>query len=141
MNTVRLLAVALASLAGCASGPEHVYKLYPGPEQESGELATLSFGDNVWQATIDGLHVSRSDYSVIELEPGRHELEFSAMFHVSVLVNSSMRDGVGDSFTVDLEPGKRYVMKGDRTTGYGYSMYLWLEDAATGDVVLGWRKP
>jgi hypothetical protein len=138
MTMIVLLA---AVLSACATGPEPVYKLYPGPVRAAEELTVLRFGDYVREVTIDGLHVDRSDYSVVELEPGLHQLGFSATFPVSVMVNSAMWDGAEALHEVDLQAGRTYEMSAARTTGHGYSMFLWLEDAATGQVVAGVRKP
>jgi hypothetical protein len=37
----------------------------------------------------------------------------------------------------NLVAGHTYIIQADRTTGYGYRMYLWIEDAETGEVVAG----
>ncbi|MDX1516682.1 MAG: hypothetical protein R3288_07575 [Woeseiaceae bacterium] len=128
ITTVSMLVV----LAGCAGNSPHVYKLYPGAERPDAELATLELGDRVCRATVDGLQVNCLDYGSVKLAPGRHCIDFSADFAVSYLVNSDMRDSVSAAGCATLEAGRTYVLRGDRTTGRGYTMFAWIEDAETG---------
>ncbi len=133
--------IALITLGGCSTNNDFVYKLYPGPELPDSELATLRFGGQVFEARIDGLNVMRRDYGAIKVAPGRHTISYGAEFGVSVMVNPAMHDAIAADTTIELEPGRSYILQGGRTYGQGYTMYLWIEDAETGDVVGGVRKP
>lgn len=133
--------IALITLGGCATSSDFVYKLYPGPELPDSELATLRFGGDVHEARIDGLNVTRWDYGAIKVAPGRHTISYGAEFGVSVMVNSAMHDAIATSTTIELESGRSYILQAGRTYGHGYTMYLWIEDAETGNVVRGVRKP
>jgi len=137
---VPLLLVAL--IVACAStGAGHAYKLYPGPPRTPVELATLRFGDGVTSLQVDGMRVNSADYERVELLPGKHDITWDATFAVSVLVNPAGRDEAEAAVTTEFLAGHEYSVHGDRTTGPGYRMYLWIEDTATGRVVGGSRKP
>lgn len=125
----------LAVIAGCAGNNSNVYKLYPGPARLAVEVATLEFGKSVCEAKIDGLLVHCRDYGTLQLVPGRHNIEFNAVFGVSFLVNPEMQDDVVVSGDYLLEAGRHYYLQGDRTIGHGYTMYAWIEDAATGLII------
>jgi len=127
-------------LAGCATTNDYVYKLYPGPELDDSELAIVRL-DGVYQMKIDGMSFHWGDYATAKVLPGEHEIDFTAMFGVSVLVNSSGWDAAGTTAVTTLEAGHTYSAQSDRTTGYGYQMFVWLEDVDTGDIVAGSRKP
>ncbi len=133
--------IALITLGGCSTTSDFVYKLYPGPALPDSELATLRFGDRVSEARIDGLSVNRWDYGAIKVAPGGHTISYGAEFGVSVMVNPAMQDAIATSTTIELKSGRSYILQGARTYGHGYTMYLWIEDAETGDVVRGIRKP
>lgn len=138
---IRVLSAISFLLAGCATTNDYVYKLYPGPVLDDSELATIRLDDGVYQMKIDGLTFHWADYATAKVKPGQHEIDFTAMFGVSVLVNSSGWDAAGTSGIVDLEAGRTYSARSDRTTGYGYQMFVWIEDVDTGEVVAGSRKP
>lgn len=121
--------LSAAVLAACATGTNHVYKLYPGPERPAAELATLVFDDRVYHATIDGLYVERWDYGSVQVLPGTHTIAYGAAFAVSYLVNPEMQDSIEGVETFELLAGKTYLMKSDRSYGHGYTMYLWIEEA------------
>lgn len=131
----------LAVLAGCAGSSQHVYKLYPGVERPKTELATVTFGDRVCRAKIDDLLVNCLDYGSITVLPGRHCIEFDADFAVSYLVNPAMHDSAHAAACTTLEAGHTYIMRGDRTTGHGYQMFVWIEDADTGVFVRPEESP
>ncbi len=132
----------LASCVACTStGAGHTYKLYPGPSRPAEELATLRFGDGVHSLRVDGLNVERSDYESIDLLPGEHEIAWGSQFLVSVLVNPTGRDEASARVTAELLADHTYTVHGDRTTGPGYQMYLWIEDTATGEVIGGRKMP
>ena len=135
-----ILAAMVVSLAACGSTrSQHVYKLYPGPELPDSDVATMIFGDGVFAVEIDGLKVSSSDYGTIKLSPGEHSIRWGATFLVSVMVNSSGFDHAETENVTDLVAGHTYIIQSDRTTGHSYRMYLWIEDAETGEAVAGTR--
>lgn len=127
-------------LVSCATTSSQVYKLYPGKIRPDSELVTLKFGDEVRELVIDGMKVRRSDYGERKIIPGRHEISWGAEFMVSVMVNASGWAETSTTKVVDLEAGHSYAINADRTTGHGYQMYVWIEDAETGEVVAGVRK-
>ena len=137
----RLLIALSFLLTGCASTNDYVYKLYPGPVLDDSELATIRLDDGVYQMKIDGMTFHRGDYTTAKVKPGEHEIDFTAMFGVSVLVNSNGWDAAGTSEIVNLEAGRTYSAQSDRTTGHGYQMFVWIEDVDTGEVVAGSRMP
>lgn len=136
-----LVSAALLLLSACGTLHETgVYKLYPGPERPDSELATLAFGDRVYTMEVDGLKVSSGDYSEVKLLPGEHRINWGATFGVSVMVNPAMFDRADAEQVVKLAAGHRYRVQADRTTGAGYRMFVWIEDAASGEVVAGQKK-
>lgn len=133
-----ITAAVLISLSACGSHhSQHVYKLYPGPDLPDSDVATLVFGEGVYAVEIDGLKVSSSDYGEIKLTPGEHYIRWGATFLVSVMVNASGFDRAETDNVTNLLAGHTYTIQADRTTGHGYRMYLWIEDALTGEVVAG----
>lgn len=138
-----LVTVAIIVLmSACGSyRSDHVYKLYPGPELPDSDVATLKFGNLVYVVEIDGLRVSAADYGAVKLLPGVHSIQWEATFVVSVMVNASGFDRAEVDNVALLSAGHKYILEADRTTGHGYRMYLWIEDAETGEVVAGVRKP
>lgn len=143
MDCKGLLSLAIVTLVlGCAgTGEGYRYKLYPGPARPDNELATLEFCKPALTFRVDGMRVEQSDYEVVDLLPGEHEIKWGAEFGVSLLVNPAGRDAVATEVTVELRAGHRYIVCADRTTGPGYRMYLWIEDAATHELVAGRRMP
>ena len=137
-----LAAVIVAIVSACGSyRSDHVYKLYPGQELPDSDVATLKFGNGVYIVEIDDLRVSAADYGAVKLLPGVHTIRWEATFMVSVMVNASGFDRAELENGALLSAGHTYILEADRTTGHGYRMYLWIEDAKTGEVVAGVRKP
>jgi len=135
-----LLASTLELLWSCASTDDIVYKLYPGPERPATEIVTLQLG-NASEVIIDGMKVDRSDYDNVTLLPGPHEIRWSTWFGVSVLVDPSGFATRKSDQVVELKAGHTYILKADRTHGQGYRAYLWIEDADSGKVIAGTKKP
>jgi hypothetical protein len=140
MRTWLITTITLHTLCGCASLPDESYKLYPGPEKSVEELAVIRLG-NAYIVRIDNMSASRSDWAEVHVLPGHHTIAWESNFMVSVMVNSSGWDKRAISMSVDLEAGHIYELKSDRTTGYGYKMYQWLEDLTSGEVVSGKKIP
>jgi hypothetical protein len=127
-------------LCGCATPTTAVYKLYPGPVKPDSEISTLHL-HNASNATIDGISVSRRDYSIIQLSPGEHQVRWTSVHGVSVLIERSGFAEKKSAHKVDLKRGHNYRLRSDRTTGHGYIIYHWIEDVDTGEVVAGTEKP
>jgi len=109
--------------------------------QPDSEVSTLLFGAGVFEVSIDGMSVNRSDYQEIKLKPGEHVIHWGAMFLVSVLIDA---DGFAQDETTDtvqFKAGHTYTLHKDRTTGHGYEIYLWIRDDTTGEIVAGEDKP
>jgi len=132
--------ISFGFLVSCATSSDQVYKLYPGKIRPDSEVATLKFGPRVHEFIIDGMKVRRSDYGEIKINEGRHEISWGAEFMVSVMVNASGWDETSATKMVEFVAGHSYTVNADRTTGHGYQMYLWIEDAETGEVVAGINK-
>lgn len=134
--------LAVAVLAGCAAGSTETfaYKLYPGPIRPAAELAILRLGD-AQAVEIDGRPVAQGDWTEVHLLPGLHAVRWQTEFLVSVMVEPSGFATGGQEAAVQLEAGHVYVLRSDRTTGLGYRMYFWIEDADDGQVVAGEAKP
>ena len=135
-----LLASPLGLLCGCTSTDHIVYKLYPGAERPDTEIVTLRLG-SASEVIIDGRKVDRSDYGTVTLLPGPHKIRWDTWFGVSVLVEPSGFATRTAGHGVELKAGHAYVLKADRTTGHGYRTYLWIEDADSGEVIAGTKKP
>jgi hypothetical protein len=128
-------------ITSCGMSNQYVYKLYPGPVQPDSKVVTLEFGSGIYEVTIDGMKVKRSDYKVIKLKPGEHVIQWEATFLVSVLIDA---DGIAHDATtntVQMKAGHTYTLHKDRTTGYGYETYLWMTDETTGETVAGEKMP
>ncbi len=96
---------------------------------------------DAYYAKIDGFKVERADYQQVLLLPGKHEIRWGKWFAISVMVDPSMlREGEGE-VVADLLAGHTYELHADRTTGHGYKMFFWIEDAESGEVIAGTRKP
>lgn len=131
-----------AVLLGCASGPAETlaYKLYPGPARPASEIAIVRLGDAA-ALEIDGRPVSRVDWTEVHVLPGSHRLRWQTEFGASVLVEPSGIAAGGREAEVALEAGRAYLLRADRTTGPGYRMFFWVEEAGSGRVVAGQAKP
>jgi hypothetical protein len=131
-----------AGLAGCAarSSETFAYKRYPGPLRPASELAIVRLGD-AQAVEIDGRTVLHADWTEVHLLPGTHDIRWQTEFGVSVTIEpSGFATGVKET-RVELAAGQVYVLRSDRTTGPGYRMYFWIEEAVGGRVVAGKPKP
>jgi hypothetical protein len=142
VRTLVLYAALCVGLAACAGAPRETfaYKLYPGPARPAAELAVVRLGD-AHHVLFDGRPVAQADWTAAHLLPGRHRIEWQSEFGVSVMLEPSGWVTGGDAAEVELMAGRTYVLRADRTTGYGDRLYFWIEDAATGAVVAGEPKP
>lgn len=132
----------LGVLLGCAgrSIETFAYKLYPGPARTQSEIAIVRLGD-AHEFEIDGRLVSHADWTEVHVLPGSHVLRWQTEFLVSAMIEPSGFAAGGREAAVVLQPGHVYVLRSDRTTGPGYRMFFWIEDAETGHVVAGSAKP
>ena len=156
-SKIRLMApyvflLTLSFLTGCYVGPEspllsysgdtehRPYKFYPGKELPESEVVTIVLTD-AYYAVIDGFKVAKTDYEKIHMLPGKHEILWGKWFAFSVTVEPSMWGKGEGSAVMDFLPGHTYELYADRTHGHGYKMYFWMQDAETGEVVNGTKKP
>jgi len=151
ISTIALVISLSTFLHSCYVGPGSpifssdnkdvpAYKHYPGNTLEDHEIVKVRLKD-AYFAVIDGSQISRSDYEEVHMLPGVHKIQWGKVFAISVLVDPAMlREGEG-SAVVDLKAGHEYDLYADRTTGHGYSMYFWIQDAESGEVVAGTKKP
>jgi hypothetical protein len=142
MNSLIMCAacIGLLFLSGCATHDGTVYKLYPGQGKPQSEVATLELF-NASSAVIDGLHVSHGDYAKVHLLPGLHHIKWTSVHGVSVLIEPSGFAQQDSQSDIILEAGHTYRLRSDRTTGPGYSIYHWIEDITTDNVIAGHKKP
>jgi hypothetical protein len=135
------LAITAVFVSGCVSSSKEFYRGYSGVEQPDAYLALLDMGKADW-IKIDGMHfVHGSKYRFVKLLPGKHNLEWSITFFVSVLVDSRGIVEFRVNSTANLEAGHNYIIQSDRTFGPGYRVYIWIEDTSTGCVLVGEKKP
>lgn len=135
------LAITAVFVSGCVSSSKEFYRGYSGAEQPDAYLALLDMGKADW-IKIDGMHfVQGSKYRFVKLLPGKHNLEWSITFFVSVLVDSRGIVEFCANSTANLEAGHNYIIQSDRTFGPGYRVYIWIEDTSTGSVLVGEKKP
>ena len=144
-NGLKHGALALAFITsflfvGCGTPTTATYKLYPGPPQQDSEIAILELY-NASSIVVDGMHVSHGDYASVQLKPGEHKIKWTSVHGVSVLIEPSGWAQEQSTHTVTLKKGHTYRLRSDRTTGPGYVIYHWVEDASTGEVVSGKKKP
>jgi hypothetical protein len=135
------LAITAVFVSGCVSSSKEFYRGYSGAELAGADLALLDMGKADW-IKIDGMHfVHGSKYRFVKLLPGKHNLEWSITFFVSVLVDSRGIVEFCANSTVNFEAGHNYIIQSDRTFGPGYRVYIWIEDTSTGSVLVGEKKP
>jgi len=134
--------VCVALLLGCAgrSTETIAYKLYPGPLRTPSEIAIVRLGD-AYTLEIDGRPVSQVDWTEVHVLPGTHVLRWQTEFLVSAMIEPTGFATGGREAVVALEAGHVYVVRADRTTGAGYRMFFWIEEADSGRVVAGKAKP
>jgi hypothetical protein len=150
-----LLLGLVSGLTGCLVIPEdqtyqslveseksgrQIYKLYPGKHRPASELAVVLLND-IPSVSVDGLSVFKTDYQEIHLLPGPHTLAWRKVFGFSVMVEPSMMKEAELALEAGLKAGHAYKLFADRTTGHGYRFYFWIEDAASGEVIGGLKKP
>jgi hypothetical protein len=129
-------------LAGCAarSSETFAYKLYPGPLRPASELAIVRLG-NAHAVEINGRIVVNGDWTEVHLLPGVHDIRWQTEFGVSIMIEPSGSATGGSKARVEMAAGQVYVLRSDRTTGSGYRMYFWIEEAVGGRVIAGTPKP
>ena len=128
-----IVSMAAEAYAGCHQGEEGLSAL-------TEALASVDLGAAEW-AEIDDVRVEHHEYGSVKLLPGSHDIKWGKTFAVSFLIDWRMWAPYEHSAIVTLEAGHTYILQTDRTTGPGYRVYFWIEDAATGNVVHGSRKP
>jgi hypothetical protein len=85
--------------------------------------------------------IERAEYGMVKLHPGFYSIEWRKKFTVSFSVDPSMTAAyTRRTPEIELQAGHTYRLGADRTTGQGYSVFLWIEDVATGRLLYGSRK-
>lgn len=138
-----LVLILVIVCAGCAGRTPDVYYGYLGEARTDAEVAIVR-GVTAALHEIDGKQLKHSDpdkyYREARIPPGPHTVTLHRWFGVSVLVVPKGYVEAVSTFSINLEPGHVYELHGDRTTGPGFRVYLWIVDATTGKVVAG-QKP
>ena len=142
-HTLGAVATACMVLAsGCVSPMAGPLKLYEGPVLNAEKVAHLS-----WQ-TGGGRLVRVDDSPVDEraglatVLPGRHTIQYLGKFGGSVLLGPAIRTVGPLTARLELQAGHIYLVKTTRRGDWGSpDLYIWIEDAATGDVLHGGKPP
>jgi hypothetical protein len=130
-------------MGGCVTLPEASYKMYLGPMRPASELSILHLGD-AHAARIDERVVHRSDWSDVQLMPGKYTIDWGHEFMVSTMIAPSGFMSRSYEATVVLEPGHVYTLKADRTTADilgSIRFYFWIYDETTRHIIAGTPKP
>jgi DNA-binding beta-propeller fold protein YncE len=131
-------------LTGCSvaarSGPPP--KLYKGTTLASDQVAILDWGCASCGGSVkevDGKKVedvTRRDTRVAVL-PGEHRLRYEGWYGGSVMLGPASRT-VTQTDVIELKAGHEYLVKATRRGPWSHpSLYLWIDDAATGEAVAG----
>ncbi len=96
-------------------------------------------GDADWVRIDNDLYVESAKYSAIKLRSGTYSIEIGKEFAVSVLVDIRGFAEHSGKVRVQLEAGRLYRLRAERTYGRGYKVFFWIEDVKTGRPVF-WRK-
>ena len=136
---IAVLLILAVALLGCGPTPDR-YKGYEGPTRQAAEVAILrGKSASIWG--IDGMRFKHPDpqkyYSEAHLPPGNYYVTAYCWFGVSVLIVPRGYVEATRSFSLNMEAGHIYELHADRTTGPGFRLYFWVEDATTGFVVAG----
>ncbi len=135
-----LCVVVAVTLVGCAVGTPDIYKGYPGQARQAAEISIVR-GKSAGLHEVDGESLKHPDpskyYHEAHLLPGAHTVTLIRDFSVSILLVPGGRITASKSFLVIMEAGHVYELHADRTTGPGFRVYLWIEDARTGELVAG----
>lgn len=131
----------LALLSACATPDRQViaYKGYFGAEVPDEAVALVKLEDAGW-VRIGDLRVERPVYNSVKLKPDTYPVAYEVTFGVSYLVDPRMIVTYSANLSATLQAGRTYSLRGDRTYGHGYQVFLWIEDDL-GSVVAGSKKP
>jgi hypothetical protein len=89
----------------------------------------------------DMYYVFRGQYDIVKLPAGVHRIKWSTSFGVSVMVDARGYAAYEIISNVNFEAAHIYKLSAERTTGYGYKVYCWIEDMTTRKIVYGEKKP
>jgi hypothetical protein len=150
------LTFAILFLSGCGLywnyfGPE--LQLYDGPKRQVQEVATIDQGIGCWTCVrlITSSDQKDSIYTLspeaeasVTSQPNKISL-LPGQYEVSILYRGPKNSRGQWTGKVDLRAGHTYRVLNDYSSGLfsgsGYpTAFVWMEDADTGDVVLG-KKP
>ncbi len=136
-----LTLLILGLLSGCATPDKELiaHKGYAGSEIPDESIAIVKLEDAGW-AQFGDLRVERPKYNSIKLQPGTYHVAYEVTFGVSYLVDTRMIVSYTAYLPANLQAGRIYKLRGDRTYGYGYRVFFWIEDDS-GEVIAGTKKP
>ncbi len=84
------------------------------------------------------LHLTtRPPHDAVDLIPGTYSVEWGKRFAVSHMIDATMSIDPMRQAELALKPGHVYRLGADRTTGPGYTVFLWIEDVTQREVVSG----
>lgn len=142
MPVLGCMLIFLFILSGCGvARSKEPYLCYFGVKPDETELATLDLG-YATQVIIDDMYLVQSyKYSTVKLISGMHKVNWITEFRIAYAVNPSGHDFSREIADINFKAGHRYIILQDRTTGYGYKLYTWIEDTTNGNVVYGEKMP
>lgn len=76
-------------------------------------------------------------YNEAHLAPGSHRIEAIRRFAVSMLIVPKGYVDASARLTLKMERGQVYDLHAGRTIGRNFRVFFWIEDAKTGEVVVG----
>lgn len=127
--------LAAGALCSCAATPTAQFQAFDGASLPQESIATLRFEPSDF-VKIDGRPIFRGKYSSAAVLPGRHVVEWTHTFLVSVTVDPRMRASyTAGPANVVLDAGHSYRLRSERTFGFGYRVFFRIEDTDTGAVV------
>jgi hypothetical protein len=120
--------ILLSILSACSPYSNEAFKGYMGEIRSMEELSTIRMDENVQWLKVSGQEIIHKEFGEVILLPGIYEIEWGTYFGVSVLVKSSGNDKRTWTGRINLQPGYTYTIYTDRTLGFGYVVYSWVED-------------
>src|SRR5262245_10770894 len=148
-----LLSIALSfatlSLGGCGLITKDLVA-YQGPAKPDSELAVVSeaMDARVLSLTVDGRsfypHQASSFRQAMRLEPGTYAVNYTFVGSDVLLKYVDGPETWGRSDTVELKAGHTYFVDGESCSDLNFctshrkgSVYVWIKDETTGQVVAG----
>ena len=130
--------VLVFALTGCATPDQFIG--YPGQARQAAEISIVR-GKSAELHEVDGVRLEHPEpykyYGEAHLLPGHHRVTAYRRFGVSVLLVLKGYVEATRTFSLNMEAGHVYELHADRTTGPGFRLYFWVEDATTRSLVAG----